>query len=199
MKTGFKAWTALVLTMGLSSPGAGAFELPKVGMPDLFAGSSAGAAPAPGATADCPVIVIEDGAQMIRSPAGAVAASVHHQMSIKSTARQCVVEGDHLTISVGIEGDAMLGPAGAPGSYGGVIRVALRRTKDESIVSSKNYRVGAMIPSGMARTDFRLLADPILTQASAKPQEDFEILVGFTDGAAGAADKPNRKSKKGRR
>jgi hypothetical protein len=168
-------------------------------MPDLFGGGSAGSSQAPGAVADCPVIVIGDGAQMIRSPAGAEAANVHHQVSIKSTARQCIVEGDHLTINVGIEGDAVLGPAGAPGSYGGVIRVALRRTKDDSIVSSKNYRVGAAVPSGAARADFRLLADPILAPASAKPQEDFEIVVGFTEGAADVADNKPERKKKGRR
>lgn len=199
MRTRFKAWGALVVAAGLSAPSAHAFELPKVGMPDLFGGGSAGSSQAPGAVADCPVIVIGDGAQMIRSPAGAEAANVHHQVSIKSTARQCIVEGDHLTINVGIEGDAVLGPAGAPGSYGGVIRVALRRTKDDSIVSSKNYRVGAAVPSGAARADFRLLADPILAPASAKPQEDFEIVVGFTEGAADVADNKPERKKKGRR
>lgn len=198
MKAGFTGLGALAVAAGLSTFGAAAFELPKVGLPDWFGGDSKNETLAPGATADCPVIVKEDGSHMIRSPAGAEAAAVHHQLSIKSTARECIVEGDHLTIRVGIEGDAMLGPAGAPGAYGGAIRVALRRTKDDSIVSSKTYRVSATIPSGGARADFRLLADPLVAPTVAKAQEDYEILVGFTDGAA-TNDAPVHKKKKGRR
>jgi hypothetical protein len=176
-----------------------ALEFPKVGVPDLFGGGGTDGQQTPGATADCPVIVMDDGAEMLRTPAGADAASVHHQVSIKSTARECVVEGDHLTIRVGLEGDAMLGPAGAPGAYGGTVRIALRRTKDDSIVTSKNYRVGATIPAGAARADFRLLADPISVPFAGKPHDDYEILIGFAQGGGGDADKPARKKKKGRR
>lgn len=198
MKTCFAGWTAFALAAGLAAPEASAFEFPKVGVPEILGGGSAEAPQTPGATSDCPVIVIEDGSQMMRSPAGADSASVHHQVSIKSTARECIVEGDHVLIKVGVEGDAMLGPLGSPGSYGGAIRVALRRTKDDSIVTSKNYRVNATIPSGAARADFRFLADPISAPPSAKPQDEYEIVIGFTTGAAEAADKPARRKRKGR-
>ncbi|WP_330084104.1 hypothetical protein [Methylocystis iwaonis] len=198
MKAGFTGLGALAVAAGLSTFGAAAFELPKVSVPEWFGGGANGESLAPGATADCPVIVNEDGSQMIRSPAGADSAAVHHQLSIKSTARECIVDGDHLTIRVGVEGDAMLGPVGAAGSYGGVVRVALRRTKDDSVVSSKTYRVNATIPSGAARADFRFLADPLIAPTVAKAQEDYEILVGFTDGAA-AGEAPAHKKKKGRR
>lgn len=195
MRKPISRWTTLCLAACLTAPSAGAFELPKIGMPEMLGGG--GNAPlAPGATADCPVIVIQDGAQMIRSPAGADAAGVHHQLSIKSTARECIVDGANLNIKVGVEGDAMLGPAGAPGAYGGAIRVALRRTKDDSIVTSKTYRVNTAIPAGAARADFRLLADPITAPISEKAQEEYEILIGFTDGAASEpSDKPRSKKK----
>ncbi len=187
---------ALVASIGLQP--AAAFEFPKFGMPQVLGGDQ-GQQSAPGATADCPVIVTEDGAQMLRSPAGAEGAAVHHQVSIKEIARECIVEGDHVVIRVGVEGDAMLGPAGAAGSYGGTIRVALLRTRDDSVVTSKNYRVDAPIPAGASRADFRLLADPISAPPSAKPQEDYEIVVGFTEGTSAPADQPQRKKKKGRR
>lgn len=198
MKTAFAGWATLALAASLAAQDAPAFELPKLGMPEMLGGQNA--PQTPGATTDCPVIVIQDGTQMIRSPAGADAASVHHQVSIKSTARECIVDGANMTIKVGVEGDAMLGPTGAPGSYGGTIRVALRRIKDDSIVTSKNYRVNATIPASAARADFRLLADPISTPTSAKAQEEYEVVVGFTDGAASdPADRPVRAKKKGRR
>ena len=200
MRNAFLRLAALALAAGVAAPGADGFELPKVGVPDLFGGGSKDQPQTPGATSDCPLIAVDAGAEMLRTPADADAASVKHQISIKSTARECVVEGDHLTIRVGVEGDAMLGPQGAPGSYGATVRVALRRTKDDSIVVSKNYRVNATIPAGAARADFRLLADPISAPTVAKAQEDYEILIGFTQGGADvAAEKPAHKSKKGRR
>ncbi|WP_442754792.1 hypothetical protein ACNHKD_17630 [Methylocystis sp. JAN1] len=199
MKNAFVGWAAIALAVCLAAQEAEAFELPKVGMPEMLGGGS-DAPQAPGATADCPVVVVDDGAQMIRSPAGADAANVHHQVSIKSTARECVVNGPNLTINVGVEGDAMLGPTGSPGSYGGTIRVALRRTTDNSTLASKNYRVSATIPPNAARADFRLLAEPISAPASGKAHEEYEIVVGFADGAASEpGDKPVRKKKKGRR
>jgi len=193
MKKGYAAGrAALILAAALGAAEASAFEFPKLGMPQMLGGGKEQPA-APGATADCPVIVAEDGAQMLRSPAGA------DQVSIKDIARECVVNGDQIVIRVGVEGDAMLGPAGAPGAFGGTIRVALRRTKDDSIVSTKNYRVNASIPAGGARADFRLLADPLAVPANGKAQEEYEILVGFTDGAADAGEKPAPRRKKGRR
>lgn len=198
MKMRIAGWAALALAAGCGVQKAEAFEFPKIGMPKIFGGEKEQPL-APGATADCPVIVAEDGAQMLRAPAGAEGAAVHHQVSIKNIARECIVEGDHVVIRVGIEGDAMLGPAGAPGDFGGSIRVALRKTHDDSIVSSKTYRVNAAIPAGASRADFRLLADPIAAPPSQKAHEDYEILVGFADGQADSVEKPVGKKKKGRR
>jgi hypothetical protein len=199
MNNYFKGCLALALVTGLAPESAKSFDLPKIGVPEFLGGGSKDSPLAPGATLDCPVIVLEDGAQMIRSPANADAASVHHQLSIKSVARECIVESDHLLIKVGVEGDAMLGPVGSPGAYGGAVRVALRRTKDDSILASRNYRVNAAIPTGATRTDFRFLADPISAPPSAKPQDDYEIVVGFTAGAADLPPKSAHKKKKGRR
>lgn len=198
MNKGFAGLAALALLAGQGPQKASAFDFPKLGMPEMLGGQKA-TPHAPGATMDCPVIVAEDGAQMLRSPADADAASVHHQVSIKNIARECVVNGDQILIRVGVEGDAMLGPAGAPGSYGGTIRVALRQTKDDAILTSKNYRINVVIPAGAARGDFRLLADPLSAPATSKAQEEYEILVGFTEGAADAGDQPTRRRKKGRR
>ncbi len=198
MKTSLLGIAAAAFVASASAPGAAAFELPKVGVPDLFGGGSKDAPPSPGATPDCPVVVIEDGGQMIRAPANADAAGVHHQVSIKSTARECIVEGDHLAIRLGVAGDAMLGPAGAPGAYAATLRVILRRTKDDSILSSKTYRINASIPAGAARGDFRILADPIAAPLTTKALDDYEILVGLVSGAAEPVEKTARKKKKGR-
>lgn len=197
-RLGLAGTAALVLAGAPGVETAAAFDFPKIGMPEALGGKK-DAPQAPGATADCPVIAAEPGAQMIRSPEGADAASVHHQVSIKNIARECILEGDQIVIRVGVEGDAMIGPAGAPGAYGGTIRVALRRTKDDSIVASKNYRISAAIPAGAARADFSLLADPLSAPSTGKAVEEYEISVGFTEGPADAGDKPAPRRKKGRR
>lgn len=200
MKTS-RAWLGAVwVAAALAGHDALAFELPKIGVPDMFGGGSGDRPPAPGATQDCPGVFIDNGAAMVRVPADADSANVRYQISITSTARECVVEGDRVAIRIGVEGGVVLGPVGAPGSYGANVNVTVRRIKDESIVSSKNYRVNADIPSGGARADFRLLAEPVSVPAvSARAQDDYEILVGFTQGATESSDKPTGKNKKGRR
>lgn len=197
MKSSIAGLTALLLATGAGVAGVQAFELPKFGLPS-FTGSSDGPL-TPGLTTDCPLIVVDDGAHMLRTPENADAASVHHQVSIKDTARECIVSGDQLNIRVGIQGDAVLGPTGSPGTYGGTIRIALRRIKDDSIVTSKNYRVGATVPAGAARADFHLLADPITIAATPKPQEEYDILIGFTNGTAEVADKGDAGTKRKKR
>ena len=75
----------------------------------------------------------------------------------------------------------------------------MRRLKDYGAVESKNYRVTTTVPAGATRGDFRLLADQITAPVIGKrPIEDYEILVGFTEGGAEAPQKPPRPSKKAR-
>lgn len=187
---------ALAATVLWPIAAAEAFELPKIGVPSLFGGKE-GAPPPPGATPDCPEVFLEPGAAMMRAPADAESANVRYQLSINSTARECIIDGDKLTIKVGVEGSAVLGAAGQPGAYGANLRIAFRRQKDDSIVSEKVYRVAAAIPAGGTRDEFRIIADPVTVPVmSPKAQEDYEILVGFTQG--GGAEKPAASKKRKR-
>jgi hypothetical protein len=195
MKSSIAGLTALALTAAAAASEARAFDLPKFGVPSF---SGAEGPMTPGATPDCPLLVVDDGGHMLRTPENADAANVHHQVSIKDTARECIINGDQLNIRVGIEGDAVLGPVGAPGTYGATLRIALRRVKDESIVTSKDYRVGATIPAGAARADFHLIADPITIAATPKPQDEYDILIGLTNASA-VADKAAAPPRKKRR
>ncbi len=200
MKHARIALAALALAAPLTATSAFAFDLPKIGLPSLLHGGSKDAPPAPsGAAAECPTVFIDNGASMVRVPPEADGASVRYQLTIDTSARECAIEGEQLTVKVGIEGGAVLGQQGAPGSYGANIAVALRHVKDNSLVSVKNYHVTATIPPGGARGDFRLIADPIQAPLmSPHPHNDYEIIVGFTKGAADA-EKPAGKKKKGQR
>ena len=197
MKSSIAGFTALALAAGAAASEAQAFDLPKFGIPSF---SGAEGPMTPGATPDCPVIVVDDGGHMLRNPPEADAANVRDQISIKDTARECIISGDQLNIRVGIEGDVVLGAAGIPGTYGATLHIALRKTKDESIVASKDYRVGATVPAGAARANFHLIADPITIPATPKPQDEYDILLGLTNGSAAAvADKAGTGKKKRRR
>lgn len=191
-RSSFTVAAALALS---TMSAADAFELPKIGVPNFF-GSKEGAPPPPGATPDCPEIFLEPGASMLRAPPDADGASVRYQLSIRETARECIIDGDRLTIRVGVEGAAVLGAVGQPGTYGANLRIAIRRQKDDSIVESKAYHVSASIPTGGTRAEFRIVTEPVtMPVMSPRAQEDYEILVGFTQGAA---EKPAREKKRRR-
>ncbi len=187
----------LVLGGCLVADAAMAIDMPSLKMPTMFGGETPKGL---NVTQDCPSVFIDNGASNIRVPADADVHSVRYQLLIDRTARECVVEGGDVTIKVGIEGGAVLGPAGAPGSYSAMIRVALRNIKTYAEITSKTYRATATIPAGGTRGDFRLLADPITTPLIGKrSQDDYEIIVGFADGGAEQPEKPAVGKKKGRR
>ena len=163
----------------------------------LGRGSGDSSKPAP-TLAECPEIVVDGGGAELRAPPGADASSVRYQIAVTRTARECALEGNDISVKVGILGSAVLGPVGQPGAYYGNLRVALRRKRDEQLFGAKDYRVGADIPAGAARADFTLLVDtleaPFISQRAA---EDYEVIVGFKQsGADTATPKPEKKRRK---
>jgi hypothetical protein len=196
-------FAALALMLGAQP--ATAWELPK-----LWGGGSAPAPAAPGAPAaspapvnpsnlDCPEILVESGAGELRAPPGADAGSVRYQISISHVARECAVIGDTLAIKVGVEGAAVLGPAGAPGSFSANLRIGVRRIKDEASLNPKTYHVTANVPAGAARGEFRLVADPITVPfTSVHAADDYEVIIAFAQGAGDAAPAKGEKKKRRR-
>jgi hypothetical protein len=147
---------------------------------------------------ECPDIVVDGAGAEMRSPAGADASSVAYQISITRTARECALAGENVSVRVGLLGAAVLGPAGKPGDYFGSLRVALRRKTDNRLFGEKTYRVGATIPANQSRADFTLLVEDLSAPfVNAKAAEDYEVLVGFTKGDAGAGEKKRPKKKAG--
>ena len=189
----------LVIAGCLIADAAHAIDMPSLKIPSMFGGQEP---TGPNVTQDCPSVFIDNGASNIRVPADADAHNVRYQILIDQTARECVVDGGNVVIKVGIEGGAVLGPVGAPGNFGASIRVSLRNLKTYAEISSKTYRTTATIPANGTRGDFRLLADPIIAPMIGKrPQEDYEIIVGFADGgnADSALARAKGGKKKGRR
>jgi hypothetical protein len=195
---------ASALAIALLTTNAAAFDFPSLPNPFGGGGNSAkqgqpGAAPQKpsAASLECPEILVDMGTSAVRFPAGADSASVRYQLSLGLLARECTLQDDRIMIRVGIEGAAILGPLGTPGSYSGNLRVAVRRQKDEVILGSKVYRVGATIPTGATRAEFRIVAEPLsVPYLGQHAADDYEILVGFTQGGAEAGDHPKKAHKR---
>lgn len=189
--------------LGVAAPAACALEATEqVGKVFRLFGLGSNPAPqrAPGnpdaIVADCPQVFVDPGAGDLRSPPGADGASVRYQISIAQIARECSAQNEQIIINLGIEGAVVLGPLGQPGAYSGGLRVALRRSKDDAIVSSKIYRVGATVPPSSVRAEFRMVAEPMIAPVgSFRPADEYEILVGFTGegGSEGAAHKSHKR------
>ncbi len=188
----------LVLSGCMIAGSAHAIDMPSLKMPTMFGGEAPKGLK--NVTQDCPSVFIDNGASNIRVPADADVHNVRYQLLIDRTARECEVDGSDVAIKVGIEGGAVLGPVGAPGSYGATIRVALRNIKTYAEISSKTYRVTTTIPAGGTRGDFHLLADTITAPMVGKrAQEEYEVIVGFAEGGSEKGEKPAGGKKKGRR
>jgi len=200
----FGRFGAALLALALCAGPAAAFEFPK-----FFGGGDKPAAPgapvAPGNPSDleCPEILVDAGNAELRVPAGAESSAVRYQLSIGRVARECAINGDQLAIKVGVEGAAVLGPLGAPGSFFAGLRVGVRRIKDEASLSPRVYRISATVPAGAARGDFRLVADPISVPfTSVHAAEDYEIVIAFAPGGgepAAASGTKTGKKKRGKR
>jgi hypothetical protein len=191
---------ASVLAITLMATNSLAFDFPS--LPNPFGGGdSAKPGQSPGnvpqkqgaSSLECPEILVDMGESAVRFPPGADSASVKYQLSLGLLARECTIQDDQIVIKVGVEGAAVLGPLGQPGPYSANLRVAVRRQKDEVILGSKTYRVGAAIPSGATRAEFRIVAEPLsVPYLGQHAADDYEILVGFTQGGAEPGAKPKK-------
>lgn len=184
-----------VLAVGLALSVDGALGLDLPNPFGLFGGDksaeSKGAPPPPPSGPlgiDCPEILVDTGTASLRAPPGAENNAVRYQFSLGEMARECSIDGDRILIKVGVEGAAVLGPAGSPGSFSGALRIAARRQKNDDIIDSKSYRISASIAAGATRGAFRVISDPLVVPyLGPQAADDYEILVGFE---GGVADKP---------
>ena len=139
-----------------------------------------------------------DGTASSRVYAGADQSNgaVRYQFSMGDVVRECSHVGTNLVMKVGVEGRALLGPAGSAGSFTAPVRVAVRREKDSKVVSSVLLRAPVVIQGGETQSPFQLVTDPIeVPFVSANADGDYTIIVGFD--AKGEGDASPRK-KRGR-
>jgi hypothetical protein len=123
---------------------------------------------------ECPAVDILDGAAALRQ-GGPEAESVRSQLSITNTARECVLSGSEIVLKVGVEGLALLGPAGKPGTLTAPVRIVVKR--GDKVLVSRLVRQSVSIPGGAAaNAPFVIVESGIVVP---KDGPEMTILVGF--------------------
>lgn len=133
----------------------------------------------------CPDVDIIDGGAALRQMAGG---NIRSQLTIGQTARECRVNGDQVTLKVGLEGRALLGSGGSPGTYSAPIRIVVK--DGDKVLASRFVRQSVTIPANDTQASFMVIEDNIVV-----PKGELTLLVGFDPN--GRAVEPARKRKRG--
>jgi hypothetical protein len=165
------------------NPGANASEKPKV-------------LPVAAQDINCPDVSVSDGGAALRV-GGADNASVRYQFSIGDTARQCDPAGPgQAAIKVGVAGQVVMGPAGAPGAFSAPIRITITQIGNDKPVFSQTYRAEATT-DGVRAGQFRIVTDPIAVPMTTLQLADvYSITVGFENGTGGPSPTGHRGRRK---
>jgi hypothetical protein len=127
----------------------------------------------------CPVVDIFEGGAALRL-GGMESSSVRHQLTVNQTARQCTANpGGGYTLRVGVQGLALLGPAGRPGRFDAPVRV--RVTRGDTVIFDRTQQVSVTIPAGETQAQFVHVEQGIVVPPS---PEDAKIEVGLGNAPA---------------
>jgi hypothetical protein len=119
-------------------------------------------APQPVEEIDCPAVQITEGGAAIRL-GGAESGSVRHQITISQVARECSqLPNGAYSLKVGVEGRALLGPAGSPGRFEAPVRI--RVTRDNTVIADRVHRQAMTIPANDSQATFVHVEQGIVVQ-----------------------------------
>jgi hypothetical protein len=172
----------------------------------FFSGAKPGTAqphsPTPSAPeVECPGIDIRNGASTLNittKDAGATAGDVRYQLSFGQTARECAVQGETVVMKVGVQGKAIIGPVGGPGTVDVPIRYAVVREGPEpKTIATRFKRTTATIAPGERFAHFVDIEEGLsFPLPSAKEIEAYVVYVGFDEYGDPKEKKPARPAKK---
>jgi hypothetical protein len=194
---------ATALSIGAIAAGCSG-SLPSLSgsLPSWFSAPSSSAtqaqASAPGISLenDCPAVDIRTGAGTLAVAAKsqeATANDLRYQLTFLELARQCFVDGGTLRIRVGVQGRAVVGPAGAPPQIAAPIRYAVvhEGVQPKTIVT-KFRRVPVALGSGNpVFTDIE--EDLSFPMPPFADLQRYVVYVGFDE--AGDRQQPQAKKK----
>ncbi len=150
---------------------------------------------------DCPSVDIRRGAGMLNVAAKnseATAGDLRYQLSLRETARECMVQAGTMTVRVGVQGRIILGPQGAPGQVDIPLRyaVVLEGIQPKTVMT-KFKRFSTIVPPGETNVPFTdvegALTFPMPSEAELSA---YVVYVGFDEVGDPNEKKPPRSAKK---
>jgi hypothetical protein len=144
---------------------------------------------------NCPEVEIADSGAALRV-GGPDNASVRYQFNIGDTARECDPAGpSQAALKIGVKGEVVIGPAGAPGTFDAPLKITVTRDSDKTDVFSQTYHVEAAT-DGLTAGAFRVVTDPItLPMPTLQLADVYSITVGFEGGTGGPSPTRHKKKK----
>jgi hypothetical protein len=145
---------------------------------------------------ECPSVGIREGAATLSVTANQnedAAINLRYQVGIATTARECRLNGNMVTMKVGVQGRVVLGPAGGPGQIEVPLRLAVVHEGPEpKPIFTKLIRVQVTVPPDSGNVQFTMIEDGItFPMPRAGIIDEYIVYVGF-DPHAPAAKKPQR-------
>jgi hypothetical protein len=138
--------------------------------------------PRPADLIQCPEIVVLEGtsADRVYTAGSQANDALRYQFSVLDVARDCRVDGNQISMKVGVDGKILLGPAGSPGSFTAPIRVVIVREVDQSPVFSKLYHIPTAVPAGEIQGIFTLVTEPLnVPYTNEYAVHGYTVKVGF--------------------
>lgn len=177
----FVAGLLLIAGTGVAGAEQGSF------FKNLFSGNGVGEAPtitAPRARdpddAYCPPVTVADGAAAFPAASGTV---LGHQITFGRISRECAARGDGtLSVKVGVELRALLGPAGAPGRFDAPLTIAIKY--NGTVLTARSRRVAVTVLPGAAQGTAAVIEADLPVPPDAAVGYDIEV------GLAGTAKAP---------
>jgi hypothetical protein len=172
----------------------------------LFASATPGvtqpASPTPSAPeVECPGVDIRPGASTlsIAAKAGqATAGDLRYQLSFGQTARECSVQGDTMSIKVGVQGRVILGPMGGPGIVDVPLRYAVvREGMQPRTIITRFKRLPVTVAGDQTHVQFVDVEEGLVFPLPS-PEEAaaYVVYVGFDDIGDKNEKKPPKRSAK---
>src|SRR5438270_4507560 len=165
-------------------------------------GTSQPHSPTPSAPeVECPGVDIRNGASTLNIAAKgeqATAGDLRYQLSFGQTARECAVQGETLSIKVGVQGRVILGPMGAPGSVDVPLRYAVVREGPEpKTIVTKFKRSTTTIAPGQTHVQFVDIEENLsFPLPPAAELSSYVVYVGFDEMGDRNEKKPARPARK---
>jgi hypothetical protein len=147
---------------------------------------------------DCPVVQIRTGASTLtvnQKSEQLTPQDVRYQLTFVQMARQCAVVGSDMRMRIGVQGRAIVGPAGAPSQIEVPVRYAVvREGVTPKTITTKLRRVSLPLPPGSGNVLFTDIEEDLSFPIPSQREFDsYVVYVGYDELAAAPERRPPAK------